>query len=63
MHIATSIKQKACEGLLHFRSHYSIAKELGISKGYNNKRPCSVIGNMTPNEYKGKFLEYQKLTC
>ena len=33
MHIATSIKQKACEGLLHFRSHYSIAKELGISKG------------------------------
>ena len=33
MHIATSIKKKACEGLLHFRSHYSIAKELGISKG------------------------------
>ena len=30
---------------------------------YNNKRPCSVIGNMTPNEYKSKFLEYQKLTC
>lgn len=43
MHIATSIKQKACEGLLHFRSHYSIAKELGISKG--SVRDWSILIN------------------
>ncbi len=30
---------------------------------YNNKRPCSVIGNMTPTEYTKVFLENQKNTC
>lgn len=28
---------------------------------YNDKRPCSVLGNVTPNQYKSEFLEKQNV--
>ena len=33
MHIPIHIKQKACEGLLHFLPKKVLAKELGVSVG------------------------------
>lgn len=54
MSIPASIKQKACEGLFHFRSKNSLAKELGISNG--SLRDWSIY--IANNNFDWLYCEY-----